>query len=575
MQNASVCSRLGSKNNNAVSSLDIHDSKNKMLVAHNVGLLGLCLSVVCAFVKSDLPQGHAKEDRLSTFVQSTIARFVSGWWLNSPNSLQPSKTQTTPASALDKISDHKRVKQQHEPLFVSLESSIVPVDENVEVPSFLGFGRQVTGLCGCVVKDANGLGIFFKCSTVCIVSETKCGQTCTRTTSFSSFSYIEPLIAGFPKTMQTVNEKDCKRLSLQCLISSALSTASRSLSTVATASVGANVVLAAGVAAGVVALALALTKPEETQIANNMSHSNNITNEYDIPDTYDYRRSRKASELTGETTEENTTIDLIQKSEGSDNLWDPPTVEGSLVSQEENLDVASFLHFGRQGGTGCNCIFNIGDSQCSTTCLSFQQQQVCGVTQVCTVTSFVSSFEILGIPGGPPATLRFELINDDDCGPLESACSVSSALLSVLSVVASSANSIATNAIVAGVLSAGLSGGNIAAVANSNNNQQTNNINNQQQSNNENQANNENQPNNNNVNNNQQQGEISNQVPANSLPFPVVGTDFPSDGCGDRGVRFSDGTCRPVLGLGPCNSSNFWVTIDPITLQVCAVNLYS
>lgn len=61
---------------------------------------------------------------------------------------------------------------------------------------------------------------------------------------------------------------------------------------------------------------------------------------------------------------------------------------------------------------------------------------------------------------------------------------------------------------------------------------------------------------------------VGQQTPANGLAFPLIGIDFPDDGCGDNSVRFSDGNCYPVLRRGPCDDPLQWITLDPVTIKV-------
>ena len=57
-------------------------------------------------------------------------------------------------------------------------------------------------------------------------------------------------------------------------------------------------------------------------------------------------------------------------------------------------------------------------------------------------------------------------------------------------------------------------------------------------------------------------------IPANVMPFPNVGASFDdSGGCGDNGVRTSDGVCHPVLTRGPCSALH-WITVRPSDLTV-------
>ncbi len=52
-----------------------------------------------------------------------------------------------------------------------------------------------------------------------------------------------------------------------------------------------------------------------------------------------------------------------------------------------------------------------------------------------------------------------------------------------------------------------------------------------------------------------------------SVPFVVAGLSFRTDGCGDGGIRFKDGSCYPVLKRGPCPDSQ-WILVDPQSLTV-------
>ena len=132
----------------------------------------------------------------------------------------------------------------------------------------------------------------------------------------------------------------------------------------------------------------------------------------------------------------------------------------------------------------------------------------------------------------------FLSVDNKDCEKLLIECSVASSTIAAAGRVAAIA------AGVGGGLSAGIA---VADVVASNNNQQNDNNNN---------------------NNNQQSNQLANQIPANNLPFPVIGINFPDDGSGDSSVRFPDGNNYSILSRGPCNQTNQWVTVDPISLQV-------
>jgi hypothetical protein len=116
---------------------------------------------------------------------------------------------------------------------------------------------------------------------------------------------------------------------------------------------------------------------------------------------------------------------------------------------------------------------------------------------------------------------------------------------------------LASFAVIAGALTAGLAAGNIAVVVDQQPLpcQQPQPAQQQQQQ----------QP-------QQPQQQLENQTPNNHQPFPVIGTDCPDDGCGENLIRFRDGNCYPIFSS--CNNANYWVTFDSTTVQV-KINLIS
>ncbi|XP_057374601.1 uncharacterized protein LOC130695482 [Daphnia carinata] len=401
----------------------------------------------------------------------------------------------------------------------SVDSSIVPLEAKLETPFFLNFGRQSTG-CTCEAAIVNNIGT---CETTCLTTETQCGQICTRTTVYSGLTEL-----GFaPKAYQfsRFDEKACEKLEIDCITSSLLSKASSSYAVAGTASVAANIALSAGIAAGIAALVLAAKGKE------NGDHYDDIEDAYETQEEYLQSYARR---LVKKTTEEGGSEDVKQS------LSEEANVQGSIVSLENDLNVPHFLRVGRQASCQCNALGII--SGCTTECLSYSQ--LCN-GKVCTVTTSVISYPFNG-------NIRDFIVTDyKDCNAVANLCTLSSVMSSLISAANARSNAIALNAGIAGVLSAGLAGGNIAAVANSDSQQTNNNVDNQQIS----------------DNSNTQVPQPGNQTPTNDLTSPVPGSDFPHDGSGPNSIQFDDGNSYPLLSRGPCNGTNFWVTVNPVTLK--------
>ncbi|XP_057374681.1 uncharacterized protein LOC130695555 [Daphnia carinata] len=405
------------------------------------------------------------------------------------------------------------------------------MDEKLETP-FL-FGRQNSGCtCKAVVLVEEAF-----CITTCATAETQCGQTCTRTTTFSGYTKFGALPI-YRQSLQ-IDEKACEKLEIDCITSSLLSVASSSSAIAATASVVANIALSAGIAAGIAALAFA-AKEKETQNNGDIYYETedaSVTEE-EYSQAYAKRYARRftkvgdeSDDLTGQTDSKRAGNILLEEA----------SVEGSIHAIDETSDVPNFLRAGRQSGCGCDP-FTCFDQACTTECVSLSQ--LCN-GRVCTLTTSVSKFLYLAV------FTSFSVVNTKDCDALANVCSVSSAMSSALAAAYARSNAIALNAGIAGVLSAGLAGGNIAAVANSNSQQNDNNVNNQQVG----------------DNSNTQVPQPGNQTPTNDLPSPVPGSDFPDDGSGVNSIQFDDGNSHPLLTRGPCNGTNFWVTVNPVTLK--------
>ncbi|XP_045026492.1 uncharacterized protein LOC116919237 isoform X3 [Daphnia magna] len=410
----------------------------------------------------------------------------------------------------------------------SVQSSIVPLEEKLETPFY--FGRKSSTGCTCEAALVGNVGT---CETTCFTTETQCGQICTRTTVYSGLTEL-----GFERKryqFSRFDEKACEKLEIDCMTSSLLATASSSFAVAGTASVAANIALSAGIAAGIAALVLAA---KGTDMQSEGNHYDEIEDAYETETEYLQSYARR---LVKETTDDIGSDDaLIEKERAKQFLSEEANVEGSILSFGKDLDVPHFLRVGRQ--TDCEC-YPLGlVPGCATECLSYSQ--LCN-GKVCTVTTSVISYSF-------DANIRsFRVTDFKDCNAVANLCTVSSVMSSLISAANARSNSIALNAGIAGVLSAGLAGGNIAAVANSNSQQTNTNVDSQQIS----------------DNSNNEAPQPGNQTPTNDLTSPVPGLNFPDDGSGPNSIQFDDGNSYPLLSRGPCNDTNFWVTVNPVTLK--------
>ncbi|XP_032781080.2 uncharacterized protein LOC116919237 isoform X1 [Daphnia magna] len=418
----------------------------------------------------------------------------------------------------------------------SVQSSIVPLDETLETPFLFSFGRQNSGCtCKAIVLVEEGF-----CITTCSTAETQCGQTCTRTITFSGYTKFGEL--PIYRQSSQIDEKACEKLEIDCITSSLLSMASSSSAIAATASVVANIALSAGIAAGIAALAFAAKEKDMQNNGNNYYETEDpYGTEAQYSQAYAKRYARRLFTQVGDDSGSDDFNAQTDNKRAKNPLTEEASVEGSIHAIDETSDVPNFLRAGRQSGCGCDP-FTCFDQACTTECLSLSQ--LCN-GRLCTLTTSVSTFLYLAV------FTSFSAVNTKDCDTLENACSVSSAMSSAIAAAYARSNAIALNAGIAGVLSAGLAGGNIAVMAVSNNQQTDNNVNNQQIR----------------DNSNNQVPQPGNQTPTNDLPSPVPGSDFPDDGSGTNSIQFDDGKSHPLLTRGPCNGTNFWVTVNPVTLK--------
>lgn len=148
----------------------------------------------------------------------------------------------------------------------SLEGSLVPFDENLEVPAFLRQvyeGRQANSTCTCSVP----VGIFSYCETSCTSSEVICGQTCSKTTFFYGQSLSLIYGTAYVSTRVFTDDCPCKVLAVSC-------SASESIKSVSSEIVrSAAVVVAVGLAAIAVGVGVGVGVPA---LVNNLDESLSI-----------------------------------------------------------------------------------------------------------------------------------------------------------------------------------------------------------------------------------------------------------------------------------------------------------
>ncbi|EFX63899.1 hypothetical protein DAPPUDRAFT_334841 [Daphnia pulex] len=296
----------------------------------------------------------------------------------------------------------------------ALEGSMIS-EENLSVPSFLNIGRQNTE-CLCSDPSPDAGTVRRSCSATCTTSETHCGRSCARLTTyaaiFSLFSGEQwqwdstvPVSVVITSKYSQVDGKECKKLESECIVSSALAEASQLA--------GAAVALSAGIAVGAIGLAATSQK----------------------------QKYFNTSEVEIETDKQN----RIKRS---------LLVESALKSSiEEQLEVPTFLKMKRQN-TECTCEVSIplwGQQECSTTCLS--PEQICG--RFCTRTSVFQAVVHLISSTSAVTTRTFLTIDKSDCDKLQVDCIGSSAIVAA-------AKSGAVSAVVTGALSAAIAAGAVA-----------------------------------------------------------------------------------------------------------------
>jgi hypothetical protein len=349
-------------------------------------------------------------------------------------------------------------------------------------------------------------------------------------TAFSliTLAFNTPISSILTRKYSQIDEERCEILESQCSAVDSIAKARQSAADVAALSVG--------LAAGAVGISLIKAKYSE--------RNNETYEEYDYYSQDHYKRQKRRRGML--SIKERKQIEMekwrnnLQKRKLHFSFDSPPHVESSM---QEELNVPNFLKFSVRQAAGCVC--NIVGLACTTTCFS-SVQPCTGGCSFCTLTSVFEARNVLisvtSLAGGPSlvfSTLSFLAVDNKDCEKLSVDCSIVSSAIAAAGTVA------AISAGVGGGLSAGIA---VAAVVVASNNNQQNDTNN-----------------NNTI---QQSNQLANQTPENNLPFPVIGFNFPDDGSGDSSVRFADGNTYSIFSRGPCNQTNQWVTVDPISLQV-------
>ena len=184
-------------------------------------------------------------------------------WLVGGKMLGRKKSSTTTTNSITQIQPDPRLRFGE--VSIVVESSIIPVEDNLDVPSFFHFGRQ-SSECLCPDPSPDAGTVRRACSTTCVTSETLCGRTCVRSTTyaavFSLFSGVQwqpsseiSISVVITSKYSQVVGKDCEKLESECIASSALTEASKLTE--------AAVALSAGIAVGAIGIGLAATSPKE------------------------------------------------------------------------------------------------------------------------------------------------------------------------------------------------------------------------------------------------------------------------------------------------------------------------
>jgi hypothetical protein len=313
--------------------------------------------------------------------------------------------------------------------FENLKSSMVPIDEQFDAMprNLFGFSfrrpaQPAIGTCSCSVS----IPLLFQqeCTTTCLSSKRICGgHFCTQTSVFNAFLY--PTGSNSELTTQTflsVNNKDCEKLTADCIASSAI-----------------GAVAKIGAAAGLAAAALSSGMGAAAKLFITASNkSNGTANKEDERLHFNY---------TSRTVKKLKYFDSLLKSKS---LFDEiePFLESSIV-EEKNLkrfhkNNLFSLFGGRQevtSVTGCTCddpspsAGTIGRA-CSTTCRN--SETLCSGSRTCyRTTTFMAVYSLItgryyqaGDTGPLEATFskKYFQIDETDCEILESQCSAASSL---------------------------------------------------------------------------------------------------------------------------------------------------
>jgi hypothetical protein len=322
----------------------------------------------------------------------------------------------------------KKLYRKPKSYFENLKSSMVPIDEQFdEMPrSLLGLAlrriaQPAEGTCSCSVSIP--LRFQQECSTTCLSSKRLCGNHfCTRTSVFNAFLY--PTGSNSELTTQTflsVNNKDCEKLTADCIASSAI-----------------GAVAKIGAAAGLAAAALSSGMGAAAKLFITSSNKSNVTAK---------ESDGLHSNNTSRTSKKLKYFDSLLKSKSL--FYEiGPFLESSIV-EEKNLERFPqnnlFSLFGGRDEYDeckkCTCddpsptAGTIGRA-CSTTCTN--RETLCSGSRSCyRTTTFMAVYSLFTgsrfffydpvfdteiLPISTILTRTFSQIDEERCEILESQC---------------------------------------------------------------------------------------------------------------------------------------------------------
>lgn len=202
------------------------------MVHHQWLVVVLLFSISIATISSD-NNNYSLFDHLKGFLKSPLKWYRHG---------VIAKNENKDFADLAKQNRNDLVQYEKE---ISLEGSLVPIDESLEIPAFLrkGYEGRQGGGCSCNVP----FGIYGYCETICTSSQVICGQTCSNTTFWCGQS-LNDGIMDYVSIRSEITDVSCKVLGFQCSATEVARSASAAITVLG---VVAAIVVGVGVGVGV------------------------------------------------------------------------------------------------------------------------------------------------------------------------------------------------------------------------------------------------------------------------------------------------------------------------------------